>query len=125
MISLEKLMILTPLQKLPGNVSDLGKIIVATSFECLPKKQKIAQSGHTADKCEVTWKWGMTELRRTTQTSPAYRGENQRLKFSTGIFPGTNDIKHVLEDLHNFNSHLNVFKLFSWICCFYKIFKLY
>ena len=40
-------MILTPLQKLDINVSDLGKIIAATSFECLPKKQKIAQSGHT------------------------------------------------------------------------------
>ena len=47
MISLEKWMILTPLQKLPNNVSDLGKTIVATGFECLPKKQKIAQSGHT------------------------------------------------------------------------------
>ena len=31
MSSLEKLMILT--QKLPNNVGDLGKIIVATSFE--------------------------------------------------------------------------------------------
>ena len=41
-------MILTPLQKLPNNVGDLGKIIVATSFEWLPKMQKIAQSGHTA-----------------------------------------------------------------------------
>ena len=41
-------MILTPLQKLPNNVGDLDKIIVATGFECLPKKQKIAQSGHTA-----------------------------------------------------------------------------
>ena len=30
---------------------DLGKIIVATSFEWLPKVQKIAQSGHTA--CNV------------------------------------------------------------------------
>ena len=40
-------MILTPLQKLPNNVGDLGKIIVATSFEWLPKVQKIAQSGHT------------------------------------------------------------------------------
>ena len=40
-------MILTPLQKLPNNVSNLGKIIVATSFEWLPKVQKIAQSGHT------------------------------------------------------------------------------
>ena len=41
-------MILTPLQKLPNNVGDLGKIIVATGFEWLPKVQKIAQSGHTA-----------------------------------------------------------------------------
>ena len=40
-------MILTPLQKLPNNVSNLGKVIVATGFEFLPKKQKIAQSGHT------------------------------------------------------------------------------
>ena len=47
MISLEKRMILTPLLKLPNNEGDLGKIIVATSFECLPKKQKIAKSGHT------------------------------------------------------------------------------
>ena len=43
-------MILTPLQKLPNNRGDLGKIIVATGFEWLPKVQKIAQSGHTADK---------------------------------------------------------------------------
>ena len=41
-------MILTPLQKLSNNVRRLGKIIIATGFECLPKKQKIAQSGHTA-----------------------------------------------------------------------------
>ena len=47
MISLEKWKILTPLQKLPNNVGDLGKIIVATGFEWLPKVQKIAQSGHT------------------------------------------------------------------------------
>ena len=40
-------MILTPLQKLPNNVGDLGKIIFAASFECLPKGQKIAKSGHT------------------------------------------------------------------------------
>ena len=36
MISLKKLNILTPLQKLPKN---LGKIIVATDFEKLPKVQ--------------------------------------------------------------------------------------
>ena len=47
MKSLEKWMILTPLPKLPNNVGDLGKIIVATSFEWLPKVQKIAKSGHT------------------------------------------------------------------------------
>ena len=47
MNSPEKWMILTPLQKLPNNVGDLGKIIVATSFEWLPKVQKITKSGHT------------------------------------------------------------------------------
>ena len=47
MISLEKWTILTPVQKLPNNVDDLGKIIFATSFEKLPIVQKIAQSGHT------------------------------------------------------------------------------
>ena len=43
-------MILTHLQKLPSNVGILGKIIVATGFEWLPKVQKIAQYGHTASK---------------------------------------------------------------------------
>ena len=33
---------ITPLQKLPKNVGNLGKLIVATGFEKLPK------SGHTA-----------------------------------------------------------------------------
>ena len=47
MIPLEKWMILTPSQKLPYNEGNLGKTIVAISFECLPKKQKIAQCGHT------------------------------------------------------------------------------
>ena len=41
-------MILTPLQKLPNSVGNLGKIIVATGFEWSPRVQKIAQSGHTA-----------------------------------------------------------------------------
>ena len=40
MNSLEKWMILTPIQKLANNVGDLGTIIVATSFEWLPKVQK-------------------------------------------------------------------------------------
>ena len=47
MISLEKWMILAPLQKLPKNVEDLGKLIVAKGFKKLPKVQKIANSGHT------------------------------------------------------------------------------
>jgi len=38
---------LTPLQKLPKNVTDMGKSIVAKGFKKLPKVQKIAQSGHT------------------------------------------------------------------------------
>ena len=39
MISLEKCNILTPLQNFPKNVGNLGKIIVATGFEKLPKVQ--------------------------------------------------------------------------------------
>ena len=39
---------MTLLQKMPNNVGNLGKIIVATGFEWLPKVQKIAKSGHTA-----------------------------------------------------------------------------
>ena len=38
-ISLEKLKILTPLQKMPKNVEDLGKLIVAWGFEKFPKVQ--------------------------------------------------------------------------------------
>ena len=39
MISLGKLNIFTPLQKFPKNAGNLGKIIVATGFENLPKEQ--------------------------------------------------------------------------------------
>ena len=48
MISLEKWKMLTPLQNLPKNVWDLGKLTVAKGFQKLPKVQKIAKSGHTA-----------------------------------------------------------------------------
>ena len=34
--------------KVPNNAGDLGKIIVATCCEWLPKVQKSAHSGHTA-----------------------------------------------------------------------------
>ena len=40
-------MILTPLQKLPKNVEDSGKLNVAKGLKKLPKVQKTAQSGHT------------------------------------------------------------------------------
>ena len=39
-VSLEKLKILTPLQKLPKNVGDLDKLIVATGFKSCPKCKK-------------------------------------------------------------------------------------
>ena len=39
MIFLEKLKILTPLQKLPKNVGDLSKLIAAKGFEKLHKVQ--------------------------------------------------------------------------------------
>ena len=39
MISLDKLKILTPLQKLSKHVGDLGKLIVVKDFEKLPKVQ--------------------------------------------------------------------------------------
>ena len=39
LISLENLKILTSLQKLPKNVGDLGKLVVAKGFEKLPKVQ--------------------------------------------------------------------------------------
>ena len=39
MISIEKWYILAPLQKLPKNVGDLGKLVVAKGFKKLPKVQ--------------------------------------------------------------------------------------
>ena len=53
MISIEKWYILTPLQKKPKNVGDLGKFIVCEGFKKLPKVQKIAQSGHTVRKYDL------------------------------------------------------------------------
>ena len=57
MISLEKLKILSPLQELPKNVDDLGKIIVASDFKKFPKVQKIAQSGHTDININLQLSW--------------------------------------------------------------------
>ena len=44
MISLQKLKILAPTQKLPKTVGDLGKLIVAKGFKKVAKVQKIAKS---------------------------------------------------------------------------------
>ena len=41
MVSVEKLMILTPLQKLPKNWGDWGKLIVAKGFKRCPKSNKL------------------------------------------------------------------------------------
>ena len=61
-------MILTPLQKLPKNGEDWGKLIVAKGFKRLPKVQKIAQSGHTEAKLiilthvHIFFKWAIPGL---------------------------------------------------------------
>ena len=39
MISIQKLKLLIPLQKLPNNEGDFGKIVVAKGFTKLPKVQ--------------------------------------------------------------------------------------
>ena len=67
-------MLLIHLQKLPNNVGNLGKIIVATGFECLPKKQKIAQSGHTG-----------SSKSRTEQMSIPFKYQHQQKSFFNRI----------------------------------------
>ena len=48
MISIEKLQFWQLYKNFPKNVGNLGKIIVATCFEKLPKVQQIAQPRHIA-----------------------------------------------------------------------------
>ena len=59
-------------KKLAKNVVDLGKIIVATCFEKLPKVQKIFQSGHTGHERELSYK---------TLFIPELRGWQKAAKF--------------------------------------------
>ena len=47
MISLEKLTILAPLQKLPKNMGDLGKLTVAASFEIVAQSPINCPMWHT------------------------------------------------------------------------------
>ena len=51
MILLATWKISTTLQNLPENKGNLGKLIIATGFEKLPKVQKITRSGHTGSGC--------------------------------------------------------------------------
>ena len=62
-------MILTPLQKLPQNIKDWGKLIVAKGFKKLPKVQNIAQSGHTA--AQQTYLVISSDAKLLIVTSPA------------------------------------------------------
>ena len=41
MVSLEKIKIFTPLQKLPKNVRDFGKLIAAKALKSCPKSNKL------------------------------------------------------------------------------------
>ena len=52
---------MTPLQKFPKNVGDLGKLIVTKGFKKLPKVQQITQSGHTDSdsKVHVAYKYAV------------------------------------------------------------------
>ena len=59
-------MILAPLQKLPKNVRDLGKLIVAKGLKKLSKVQKIANSGHTASGIRFYGNGQQRKLRRSS-----------------------------------------------------------
>jgi len=48
-------LILTPLQKLPWNGEDWGKLIDAKGFKRFSKVQNIAQSGHNAQNGQLKW----------------------------------------------------------------------
>ena len=77
-------MILMPLQKLPNNMVNLGKIIVSTRFEWLPKKQKITQSGHTAS---INYRFVISIFRSGhDQTSDRHRPRPSQLLANTKNF---------------------------------------
>ena len=63
-----------PSSKLPKNVGDLGKIIVATGLIKLPKVQYIAQSGHT-DRvlCSGQFCCWRFQLRNETKCDQSYK----------------------------------------------------
>ena len=54
-----------PLQKFPKNVGDLAKLIVAKGFKKLPKKRKIAKSGHTGCDPQIFEMLEIIDIRET------------------------------------------------------------
>ena len=78
LISLEKLKILTPAQKLSKNVQDLGKLILAKGFEKFPKVQLITHSGHTG------WCKNIFRLQIDASESLSFGGKIQD-KFQTNF----------------------------------------
>ena len=71
MIWLEKWKMLTPLQKLPKNVGDLGKLIVAKDFKKLPKVKTICS-------IRVHW-WKARKREREVQTTFLKYSQNDYL----------------------------------------------
>ena len=65
MISLEKLKVLSHLQKLSKNVADSGNLIVVEGFKNLPKVPYIVTSGHSEGKSHLRWeKWASYSVTR-------------------------------------------------------------
>ena len=75
-------MILTPLQKLPKNGEDWGKLIVANDLKKLPKVQNIAQSSHTEQDA-------VTVRTKNRQTQTLRQTEAKRKRFSTNSWART------------------------------------
>ena len=82
MISLEKWMILAPLQKLPKNVEDLGKLIVAKGFNKLPKVHKIANSGHTGKGQKYFMSFSIFSLMEWCKEKRNVRNKRQKSSFT-------------------------------------------
>ena len=84
-ISPEKWLILTSLQKLRKNGGDLNKLIFAKGFKKLPKVQKIAQSGHPAHIVSTSRRNTITATPTATlgslilPTSPSWRQQRDRI----------------------------------------------
>ena len=80
MVSLEKWILLTPLQKLTKNGEDWDKLIVTKGFKKLPKVQNIAQSGHTAYITQIQlWKQSTNGKTLTSEFGPTEFYDNDFL----------------------------------------------